>query len=70
MVWLVISLAGLLISLQVVFAAFEVGRPLIGPIAGDSIKKRLLMVAGYAVWLALSAQVSVVAWRRLRTANQ
>ena len=66
MVWLVISLAGLLISLQVVFAAFEVARPLIGPIADDSIKERLLVVAGYAVWLALSALVSVIAWRRLR----
>lgn len=65
--WLVISLAGLLISLQLIFAAIEVARPLIGPIPDDSIKERLLVVAAYALWFAISALLSVVAWRRLRS---
>ena len=67
MLWLVISLAGLLISLQLIFAAIEVARPLIGPIPDDSIKERLLVVAAYALWFAISVLLSVVAWRRLRS---
>ena len=64
-IWIAISLVGVFLSLQVMFAGIELARPLIGPIADDSVKERLLVAGGYAVWFALSALISVVAWRRL-----
>lgn len=63
--WLVVSLVGVMISLQLMFLAIEVARPLIGPIPDDSTKERILVAGGYAVWFGLSALVSVLAWRVL-----
>jgi hypothetical protein len=63
--WLVVSLVGVVISLQLMFLAVEVARPLIGPIPDDSTKERVLVAGGYAVWFGLSALISIVAWRIL-----
>lgn len=65
--WVVVSLVGLFVSLQVMFAAFDVARPLIGPFVDDSLKERVLVSAGHAVWFGLSALASLVAWRLLMT---
>lgn len=64
-IWIAISLVGVFVSLQIMFAGIEFARPLIGPIADDSVKERLLVAGGYVMWFALSALISVVAWRRL-----
>jgi len=63
--WLAVSLLGILVSLQLMFLLIEVGRPLIGPIPDDSMKERILVAGGYAVWFGLSAVICVIAWRRL-----
>lgn len=63
--WLLVSLVGAAVSLQLMFVVIDVTRPLIGPIPDDSIKERLLVAGVYAVWFGLSALVSVIAWRRL-----
>lgn len=63
--WLAISLVGLFVSLQVIFIVGDAARPLIGPIADDSVKEKILVAATYAVWFGLSALVSVLAWRIL-----
>ena len=63
--WLVISLIAVVISLQLMFLAVEVARPLIGPIPDDSTKERVLVAGGYAIWFGLSALISLAAWRIL-----
>ncbi len=63
--WLVISAAALVVIPLVMFAVIEAARPLIGPISDDSLKERLLVAGSYAAWFALTASVSVIAWRRL-----
>jgi len=61
----VVSVAGLVASLLIVFSLLELVRPLIGPTADDSMKERFVVAAAYAVWFALAALVSWIAWRRL-----
>lgn len=63
--WVAISLVGILVSLQLMFLLIEVARPLIGPIPDDSMKERVMVAGGYAVWFGLSALISAIAWRRL-----
>lgn len=63
--WVVVSLVGVVVILQLMFLVGEAARPLIGPIADDSIKERMFVAGFYAVWFGFSALVSVLAWRRL-----
>lgn len=65
LIWLAISLVGVFVSLQVIFIVGDAARPLIGPVADDSIKEKVLVASAYAVWFGLSASISVFAWRRL-----
>lgn len=63
--WLVISGAGLFLSLQLLFLAIDMARPLIGPIPDDSLKERMLVAGSYGIWFGLSTVISAAAWRRL-----
>jgi len=63
--WLVVSLVGVVVILQLMFLVGEAARPVIGTIADDSIKERMFVAGFYAVWFGFSALVSVLAWRRL-----
>lgn len=45
------------------FLLIEIAGPLIGPIPDASVKERILVAGGYAVWFRSSAVISVIAWR-------